>query len=58
MTLRRFRAPSFEGDVSSEDTLLEADTGATVLFDCQVFSLRDKTVSYFQNLFWYKFTLS
>ncbi|XP_068619923.1 uncharacterized protein [Battus philenor] len=42
----KFRAPSFEGDVSSEDTVLDAYTGATVLFDCQVSSLRDKTVSW------------
>ncbi|CAH2054228.1 unnamed protein product, partial [Iphiclides podalirius] len=42
----KFRAPSFEGDVNSEDTIIEADTGATVLFDCQVYSLRDKTVSW------------
>ncbi|CAG4962447.1 unnamed protein product [Parnassius apollo] len=42
----KFRAPSFEGGISSEDTIIEADTGSTVLFDCQVSSLRDKTVSW------------
>ncbi|XP_049885696.1 hemicentin-2-like isoform X2 [Pectinophora gossypiella] len=42
----KFRPPSFEGDVSSEDTSIDADTGATVNFDCQVASLRDKTVSW------------
>ncbi|XP_052744248.1 uncharacterized protein LOC112049423 [Bicyclus anynana] len=40
-----FKAPSFDGDMSS-DTLINADTGATVLFDCRVTSLRDKTVSW------------
>ncbi|CAH2239766.1 jg24655 [Pararge aegeria aegeria] len=40
-----FRAPSFDGDLTS-DTLINADTGATVLFDCRVTSLRDKTVSW------------
>ncbi|XP_041982952.1 hemicentin-1-like isoform X2 [Aricia agestis] len=41
----KFKAPSFEGDMSS-DTIIDADTRATVLFDCQVSSLRDKTVSW------------
>ncbi|CAK1545466.1 unnamed protein product [Leptosia nina] len=40
-----FKAPSFEGDLNSE-SLMDADTGATVLFDCKVSSLRDKTVSW------------
>ncbi|XP_047510988.1 uncharacterized protein LOC125053606 [Pieris napi] len=39
------KAPSFEGDLSSE-TIMDADTGSTVLFDCKVSSLRDKTVSW------------
>ncbi|XP_073959074.1 uncharacterized protein [Choristoneura fumiferana] len=41
----KFRAPSFEGDVTSDDTL-DADTGATVVFDCKVTALRDKMVSW------------
>ncbi|XP_063374394.1 uncharacterized protein LOC134662052 [Cydia amplana] len=41
----KFRAPSFEGDVTSDDTL-DADTGATVVFDCRVTALRDKRVSW------------
>ncbi|XP_045454785.1 hemicentin-2-like [Melitaea cinxia] len=41
----KFKAPSFEGDLSSEASI-DADTGATVLFDCRVTSLRDKTVSW------------
>nr|XP_034835924.1 leucine-rich repeats and immunoglobulin-like domains protein 1 [Maniola hyperantus] len=41
----KFKAPSFEGDMTS-DTLVNADTGASVLFDCRVTSLRDKTVSW------------
>ncbi|XP_072933233.1 leucine-rich repeats and immunoglobulin-like domains protein 1 [Epargyreus clarus] len=42
----KFKAPSFEGDTSTDDTLLNADTGATVIFDCRVSSLRDKMVSW------------
>ncbi|XP_038207506.1 zwei Ig domain protein zig-8-like [Zerene cesonia] len=41
----KFKAPSFEGDLNS-DTIINADTGSTVVFDCKVSSLRDKTVSW------------
>lgn len=40
----RFRPPSFEG-TASEDTIIDADTGSTVIFDCKVTALRDKTVN-------------
>lgn len=40
----RFRPPSFE-EKASEDTIIDADTGSTVIFDCKVTALRDKTVS-------------
>ncbi|XP_030020725.2 hemicentin-1 [Manduca sexta] len=42
----KFRPPSFEGDMASEDTIIDADTGSTVIFDCKVTALRDKTVSW------------
>ncbi|KAF9407366.1 hypothetical protein HW555_012587 [Spodoptera exigua] len=41
----RFRPPSFE-EKASEDTIIDADTGSTVIFDCKVTALRDKTVSW------------
>ncbi|KOB72984.1 Immunoglobulin domain-containing protein-4, partial [Operophtera brumata] len=41
-----FRPPAFEGGMASEDTIIDADTGATVVFDCKVTALRDKTVSW------------
>ncbi|XP_011558662.3 hemicentin-1 [Plutella xylostella] len=41
----KFKAPSFEGGLDS-DTVIDADTGAKVLFDCRVTSLRDKMVSW------------
>ncbi|XP_026735652.1 protein sidekick-1-like [Trichoplusia ni] len=41
----KFRPPSFEG-TASEDTIIDADTGSTVIFDCKVTALRDKTVSW------------
>ncbi|XP_062525426.1 hemicentin-1 [Bombyx mori] len=41
----KFRPPSFD-DVTSEDTIIDADTGSTVVFDCRVTALRDKTVSW------------
>ncbi|CAB3233291.1 unnamed protein product [Arctia plantaginis] len=41
----KFRPPSFEG-TASEDTMIDADTGSTVIFDCKVTALRDKTVSW------------
>nr|XP_013189949.1 unnamed protein product [Amyelois transitella] len=44
----KFKAPSFEG--TTEDTILNADTGSTVVFDCRVTSLRDKTVSWIRVL--------
>ncbi|XP_032522668.2 uncharacterized protein LOC116774123 [Danaus plexippus] len=40
-----FKGPSFEDDINS-DKIINTDTGATVLFDCRVSSLRDKTVSW------------
>ncbi|KAJ0172119.1 hypothetical protein K1T71_012092 [Dendrolimus kikuchii] len=42
----KFRPPSFEGDMTAEDTIIDADTGSTVLFECRVTALRDKTVSW------------
>ncbi|XP_052750992.1 uncharacterized protein LOC113514899, partial [Galleria mellonella] len=41
----KFKPPSFEGE-ESDDTILDADTGSTVIFDCKVTSLRDKMVSW------------
>ncbi|KAF9808332.1 hypothetical protein SFRURICE_008385 [Spodoptera frugiperda] len=41
----KFRPPSFE-EKASEDTIIDADTGSTVIFDCKVTALRDKTVSW------------
>ncbi|VVD02090.1 unnamed protein product [Leptidea sinapis] len=41
----KFKAPSFDGDMNS-DTIINADTGSTILFDCKVSSLRDITVSW------------
>lgn len=42
----KFRPPSFEGDLTSEETTIDADTGSTVMFECRVTALRDKTVSW------------
>ncbi|KAL4713024.1 hypothetical protein ACJJTC_014658 [Scirpophaga incertulas] len=41
-----FKPPSFEDDMNSDETVINADTGSTVMFDCRVTSLRDKTVSW------------
>ncbi|KAL0818859.1 hypothetical protein ABMA28_008178 [Loxostege sticticalis] len=41
-----FKAPSFEDGKASDDTIINADTGSTVIFDCRVTALRDKTVSW------------
>ncbi|CAG9793361.1 unnamed protein product [Diatraea saccharalis] len=40
-----FKPPSFEDDINSDETIVDADTGSTVMLDCRVTSLRDKTVS-------------
>ncbi|CAH2985894.1 unnamed protein product [Chilo suppressalis] len=42
----KFKPPSFEGDMNADDTIVNADTGSTVMMDCRVTSLRDKTVSW------------